>query len=317
MMKRTEPVLSAAASRPRFLAPYHAILPRLGRSPAFWLFAGVYVLALVMYIPLGGTVRALLDHFLVFLYCDVLVLFLVIPLTSEAPPAAWEEPAPYSRARLWAQLGVVLLFLALFVALTVLLFDPTSVPGLGPFVLTWFRQHSALAQPIVIALVLVICLLPLGILRLLGASFRELGFGRGYHTWRVAAVGSAVPAGILVILLVLGHITLLALGLETLKAALNAGFPEEVLFRGILLTRLVRLPGTQWGIALAVSLFAIVHLEVNLSSDGSVLLAIADMVLTQASLGILFVIVFLRTRNILAGVVVHTIVDTFSSLAGV
>ena len=65
-----------------------------------------------------------------------------------------------------------------------------------------------------------------------------------------------------------------------------------------------------------VSIFAIIHLEVNLSNDGSLLLALADMVLTQASLGVLFVVVFLRTRSILAGVVIHTMLDTFSSLTG-
>ncbi len=57
---------------------------------------------------------------------------------------------------------------------TVLLFDPARIPGFGPLVLAWSQQHSALAESILIVLILALCLLPFFILRLLGASFREL-----------------------------------------------------------------------------------------------------------------------------------------------
>ena len=199
-------------------------------------------------------------------------------------------------------------FLALYVALTVVIFSPGSVPGLGPFLL----QHSELTMPLAVVSIPVVCLLPLVILRLLGVGFREMGLGRGYHAFRVAAVGCSVPVCLLVLFLVLGHFTPLALGKEVIQVALVAAIPEEVLFRGVLLTRLVRLLGAQWGIALALGIFAFIHLETDLHRFGSLPLAL--MVLTQATLGLLLITVFVRTRSLLSGIILHTNLDTFGNL---
>lgn len=129
-----------------------------------------------------------------------------------------------------------------------MIFAPGSVPGLGPFLL----QHSALVVPLAAVVgAPVTCLLPLGLIRLLGVSWRELGIGRGYHAFRVAAVGCSAPVGLLAVFFALRHFTLPALGTALGKAFLIAALPEEALFRGVLVTRLVRLLGVQWGIALA------------------------------------------------------------------
>ena len=94
--------------------------------------------------------------------------------------------------------------------------------------------------------------------------------------------------------------------------ALVAAIPEEVLFRGVLLTRLVRLLGAQWGIALALGIFAFIHLETDPHRFGSLPLAL--MVLTQAILGLLLITVFVRTRSLWSGIILHTILDTFGNL---
>jgi membrane protease YdiL (CAAX protease family) len=290
-------------------AASRAVFRRLVRSPALWLFIVVYLVALILYIPVGGNGYGLLV-LLSFMLYYVLAAILVFRLTAGAPSAAWEEAAMAPRARLWVQLGVITLFLVLYAALTVAIFSPESLPGLGPFLV----QNNELTILLAFAGVPVVCLLPLVILRLLGVGFREMGLGRGYHAWRVAAIGCSVPACLLVVFLALGHFTPLALGKEVIQVALFTAIPEEVLFRGVLMTRLARLLGAQWGIALAVGIFALIHLATDLHQYGSLPLALVLMVLTQAAAGLLLITVFVRTRSLLSGVVLHTILDTFSNL---
>ena len=309
-MKHTGATPVAGTSRPHVLAVYCVVITRFVRSPALWLFLAAYLLALVIYVPAGGTVPDLLYLFVSGLYA-LLITVLVFPFTAGAPPAAWEEPENTSRARLWIQLVLMALFLALYVALTVVIFTPGSVPSLGPFLL----QHSILLVPLAAVVgVPVVCLLPLGLMRLLGVSWRELGIGRGYHAFRVAALGCSIPIGLLVVFFALGHFTLSALGIALGKAFLIAALPEEALFRGVLVTRLVRLLGVQWGVALALGIFALIHLEIDLSQDGSLLLALADMVMGQAVIGLLLITVFMRTRSLLSSVVLHTVLDSFGNL---
>ncbi len=68
------------------------------------------------------------------------------------------------------------------------------------------------------------------------------------------------------------------------------------------------------GVALALGIFALIHLEVDLSQDGSLLLVLADMVMGQAVIGLLLITVFMRMRSLLSGVVLHTVLDSFGNL---
>jgi uncharacterized membrane protein YozB (DUF420 family) len=176
---------------------HQTVLPRLMRNPVLWLFIAVYVVALVLFIPAGGTVLDLLSLLIPAFY-SLFIAVLVVPLTAGAPSTAWEEAAEAPRARLLIQLVVMAFFLALYVTLTVVIFSPGSVPGLGPFLL----QHSELTMPLAVVSIPVVCLLPLVILRLLGVGFREMGLGRGYHAFRVAAVGCSVLAAYTLVALV-------------------------------------------------------------------------------------------------------------------
>ena len=194
-MKDTESSPAPEAEHIRIV--HQAVLPRLMRSPALWLFIAVYVVALVLFIPAGGTVLDLLSLLIPAFY-SLFIAVLVLPLTTGAPSTAWEEAAEAPSARLWVQLVVMAFFLALYVTLTVVIFSPGGVPGLGPFLL----QHSELTMPLAVVSIPAVCLLPLVILRLLGVGFREMGLGRGYHAFRVAAVGCSVLAAYTLVALV-------------------------------------------------------------------------------------------------------------------
>jgi len=114
---------------------------------------------------------------------------------------------------------------------------------------------------------------------------------------------------LLCILFLMGPPTPSVFFVHLVQVFLQAGFPEEVFFRGILLTRLIRLFGTKWGIVLSTLIFGIMHMALNLSKGGSVFLALCETILSQATAGIILAIIFVRTRNLLAGVVFHTLLD--------
>ena len=88
-----------------------------------------------------------------------------------------------------------------------------------------------------------------------------------------------------------------------------AGFPEEIFFRGLLLTRLIRLTGTKWGIVISALLFGLLHTATNLSHQGDIVLALSTAILTQVTFGVMVAVIFVRTRNVWAGVVFHTLID--------
>ncbi len=159
-------------------------------------------------------------------------MLLTIPLTQGAPPAAWKIPVPYSRTRLWLQGGLALLS-AMFIALLALLGNlHISIPLLTPF----YNFISANALIGIISILFFEIVVPLGLALLLGARRREMGFQKGYHTWRVTALSSAFPALLLVIAIVQGKLTLLAVLGKIVLVLLIAALPEEIVMRGVLMT---------------------------------------------------------------------------------
>lgn len=91
---------------------------------------------------------------------------------------------------------------------------------------------------------------------------------------------------------------------------LVAGFPEEVLFRGALLTRLSRLWGSEWGVVLSTLVFGLWHFGLAMSNtNGNILAAIASSMALQGMVGLWLAILFVRTRNLLAPVVFHCLWD--------
>jgi len=263
-----------------------------------WLFAALYILAAAVYIPLGGNAFNLLK-FLGFLIFYIVVVQLVIPLTENAPTSVWQEVASFSRRMLWWQCAAILFFCLLEMVYTFLLFG---------LLLTLTRYGILFDLGNIVIVLILLVVLPLLVMRLLKVRLSEMGFGRGYRVWTVIVVSCFVPFCVLIIQVSTGRGITNVMG-ESVRLLLVAGFPEEVFFRGILLTRLIRLSGTKWGVVLSALLFGFVHMALNLSHGGNVAFALAQEMLTQAALGLTIAIIFVRTRNVWAGIVFHTLLD--------
>jgi len=82
-------------------------------------------------------------------------------------------------------------------------------------------------------------------------------------------------------------------------------FAEEVIFRGFVQRRLVAWLGAGWGVALSVSFFTVVHLPIELSrgwdGPGSLLVEL----LPYAVGGLVYGLLFHRTSNLAAPILVH------------
>ena len=274
-----------------------ALLNATVRHPAAWLFAGLYLLA-VIYLLVTHHANLLL--FTLTQWCFTIIgLLIVLPLTRNAPPPPWEEAPPTSRTRLWLQLVLCLLVTALALVAFFALYPSLSKLHLPSF---------AISVPFALIVEVII---PLAVVIALGANLRELGFGPGYRSWLVAGVLCLIILLAIAVILIGGWAAPGTVLLGTIPSFLTAGLPEETLFRGILMTRLCRLFGTPWGISLSALLFGLFHLGANMTGR-DLGTALAICIISQAVGGLGAAIVFLRTRNILASVLVHGMGDTLS-----
>ncbi len=155
-------------------------------------------------------------------------------------------------------------------------------------------------------------LLPLPLLYLLGARFRELGFCRGHRTLSVVALWCFIPVGTLVYLLAFGSLSCRGLARRLLSHLLINGFGEEFLIRGALQTRLRALLGTSWAIVIQALTFGIWHFAANFSSLGttSVTAVTAFCVVNSATFGLAYGIIFQRTGNLLACSAIHIVTNS-------
>ncbi len=273
---------------------YRAVLSSVVRSPAAWLFLGLSLVA-TLYIALTGHAVDLLVC-LEPLFFLLLIFLVIVPLTAGAPFAApWEEFRFSSRSRLWWQVIIVVVFVLLLVF---------AVP-LADLV------HFS---PLVSILNLLKLVVPLAGAFLLGARWRELGFGRGYRSWWSALVLSAPLIVALIILLAIRMITPRTVLLAFLNSFVLAGLGEEFTFRGVLMTRLTRLFRRDWGLVVSSLFFGIAHTLANIGyfNHASLLPAFALSIPFQALYGLVLAIVLQRTRNLVAGIALHTWTDTLN-----
>lgn len=284
--------VQAASSRDHFPALFRVTL----RHPAAWLFAGLYVLAIVYLVATHHANLLLIA--LVQLGSIIIPLLIVWPMTTNAPPAPWEEAPPTTRLRLWLQLVL-----------------PLVVTGLGllafyALVAPFIRQLPIPSRVIALPVALLIeIIIPLAVVVALGASFREIGFGPGYRSWRVGGALFLLNLLLIGLILVAGWSTPDVVLLGAIPSFLTAALPEEILFRGIVMTRLGRLFGTGWGISLSSLLFGLYHLGANMAGR-DLGTALALCIVSQGVGGLGFAIIFLRTHNILATVLAHGMGDT-------
>ena len=239
----------------------------------------------------------------------------LITVRLTAPPARppWHDVASSSGARLWAQIGLLLVLLALidqwllaghglvrrnFASLPVW---SGSVHSLARFEHAAGIPNGFLVSPVLYAVVPGLGLLALGV------RPREVGLARGYRVWRVAALWSAIPLAFVAMELATGRSLLGLLG-RTVETTMRSGPFEEFLFRGALFTRLSRALGDGWGITLSSVLFGLLHVGAN-AVRGDLVNAVAASVLLQGAGSLGLAVVLLRTRNLLAGSITHVLTN--------
>lgn len=299
----------------RTLRLYRVSLRAVIRSPASWFFFVIWLLA-VAYLGLGGYASLLLESAIYSTLTLLVFGLLTIPLTARAPTPAYMEAPPTSRGRLWAQVGVLLVFVLLtgyrgMVFNRALPRSLSSLPLWTPLVDLLDRLWgSILPNPFPGVNPTLYVLLPGALLLALGARPRELGFARGYRALRVAALWSAIQLVLIAVALVIGRLTLLPLVGTIVRNIFQNGFSEEFLFRSALMTRLARLLGNSWAVVLSSLLFGLWHLGTNTSfAGGSYLAGAALGAVSQAVFGLGVAFVFLRTRNLLAPTIIHILAD--------
>jgi membrane protease YdiL (CAAX protease family) len=233
-------------------------------------------------------------------------------------------PSRTGRSLLFLQSAVIVFFICLTLYTSLMFYGVVErypIPVWSPIVEAFGRlgervfrndlvAHSALAM----ANPAQYFLLPLPFLLLLGARFRGLGFRRGHRTLVVVALWCFVPLGVLVYLLVGGHLSCHLLIRRLLSHLLINGFGEEFLWRGALQTRLSALLNPSWALVIQAVTFGIWHFGAGFGSsgitEGKALIAFCVVALAPA--GLAFGIVFQRTRNLLACSAIHVVTNSLA-----
>ena len=292
-----QPATSVSGSLRQTLSLYQTSLRAVYTNPLAWLFACIYILALLCFWLLGGK-PADYWNYTAGTLLSLLLLLVLLPLTASAPEPAWKEKPVYKPASLRWQTVFLLACTAMFIAYTFFTFDYVLQLQLNFFlleILDWLAPLVLLA------------FIPLLGMRLFGVPWRELGFARGYRVWLIVVI---YALALILFSLIFFNVPALP---DVVKAAIHAfivaALPEEIFFRGILLTRLIRLLGTIEGVVISSLIFGIMHLAANLHSEPNVLLALSISILSQATTGLMLAILFVRTRNLVAGTIYHTLLD--------
>jgi membrane protease YdiL (CAAX protease family) len=111
---------------------------------------------------------------------------------------------------------------------------------------------------------------------------------------------------------------LIVVPISFILAFITAGFTEEVFFRGIIQSRLAKVIGSEMHSCILVAfLFGIYHLPYAYFSPswpthGNIVWAISSVLTEQMVTGLLLGVLWLRTRNIAAPILFHSLVDTLA-----
>ncbi|MBA2285047.1 MAG: CPBP family intramembrane metalloprotease, partial [Ktedonobacteraceae bacterium] len=192
----------------------------------------------------------------------------------------------------------------LWLLLQFVVFEGNGVLNLSHFALPLLNAFYQNAIGTIVGIFIIQAVVAVGLMRLMGARWSELGFSKGYRSWSVVALWSTPWIVAALIALLLGHATVpLILG-NLLISFFIAAIPEEFLFRGVLMTRIMQLSGSmQWSIGLSALLFGLSHLSINIHNQGgNVPAAIALTLLNFVFTGVVSAVIFQRTRSLLAGV---------------
>ncbi len=150
-------------------------------------------------------------------------------------------------------------------------------------------------------------ILPLILFLALGYSLPKLGLGLPVRAWLPALLPLAV-----LLYWGLAHQKPEALATRTACFYLGAGLPEELLFRGLLLSRLEVLTGRPvWSLFLSSFAFGVAHIPIDLHGAGyqNLQTALEGAFTFQMSVGLALGFAFQRARNIWPLTLIHALID--------
>jgi membrane protease YdiL (CAAX protease family) len=299
-------------SRSRKAAAWQPIA-RTVVAPAAWFFGAIWLIAVGVLVVRGHVDLAL--GATVVLLPVLFFSWITVLLTDDPPQPASRKP---SRPRLLAQVLVVLA-IATLIGLSAMSAYQVGPRALGSIpvwsgIFSWLLNLGRalpIAAPAAISSPVLELALPLVLLLGLGATWQDLGFGSGHRVGRVLALWCAPQFVNLGVLISIGQAHPLQLIGVFLRNGFQNGPVEEFLFRGALQTRLSFLFGGPWGLVLSALAFGVWHQGANarLETGGELLSAACAGIAGQAPFGIAFGVIFQRTRNLLAGSIVHMVVD--------
>ncbi len=303
---------------------YSSALAATVRSNAAWFFGGL-ALAAVSVLLLEGRTDVLRSAF-PYLVGMPIMIALTLLLTSGVKKLDPIETRCTKTQLSW-QVVLLLIIIAFDAYRSIIFYFPNTfqIPGvydlarlsiyfLGPKPVAPGHMYSAPKPPgHLIAIPVIEFLIPLPLLLLLGARWRELGLGRGYFSWRVILTWSIAPILGLIAVTYLGIDTGIIMFLQhTGRAVLQTGFPTDFLFRGALLTRLSYLIREDWGLVLSMLIFGFSFLGYQTNEVyGNWLVGAASTILIQAMLGLALGMILQRTGNLLASSIFYTLFELF------
>ncbi|MCL4861478.1 MAG: CPBP family intramembrane metalloprotease [Caldilineaceae bacterium] len=295
-------------------------LRRAMAQPAARLMAALWVLSAAYLAWTGNGVSVVL----VTVWVSVSLVLALLTVRITIPTPDHTADVALRRGFVWAQLAVA----GAVIALTGL--DALGISTLGDALgwsrlVAWLRglgeslfsvawvggPGNAVANPVQYFVI------PFGLLLLLGARPRDVGLGRGRHVWRVCGLWLILPVAVWAVLLVMGVTSLAMIGRRLLSNALQNGFFEEFLFRGVLQTRLNLLMPGGWALVVQALLFGLWHLGANTRMmEGNLWAGLALCVISQGVVGIAYGIVFRRTGNLVAPSVAHVVMNALGQTFG-
>lgn len=147
-----------------------------------------------------------------------------------------------------------------------------------------------------------------------GARPRELGLSRpASGTFRASLACCALPAVLFVRAFAVGDMSVGRCAFIFLRNSLSAGFSEEFLFRGLVLSHLRAFMRTEWAIFWQAIAFGLFHVGSSLNEPNGVVL-IAYLFATSAVPGYLLGVIAVRTRSLALPVAIHTTLGAMKSL---
>jgi membrane protease YdiL (CAAX protease family) len=297
-----------------FLGKIICALKLIAASKMAWFFAAVWLASVLVLVVEGQAIPlgSILVGFV------LLLLSLLVTGVTEPAGAVIVVAGP-ARRRVWMQLGLVVVFIALTgwnnLVFHNVIEGNADIPLWTPLVEwlqrlgeQWFGEGlgTFLVNPVTYVLI------PLVVLLLAGAHLPTLGLAKGHRVVRALLICCALPVVWFAFTLIGGQQTIVRLLGGFISDFMQNGFLEEFLFRGLLQTRLRLLAGPGWALVLQALLFGVWHLGSGFANTGhaGLLPAIAITIVQQALIGLAFGILFERTRNLLVPSVVHIAVNS-------